>query len=98
MLFMVRFEDHPDKLNIRERFLDAHIKWLDEQSGSVLIGGSLRHEPGDQPVGGLWVVRADSKQAVEAMIETDPFWINGLRQGKEILHWSKAFEDRMVAI
>lgn len=98
MLFIVRFEDHQDKLTTRSQFLDAHIAWLDENRSCVLVGGSLRHELGDPPVGGLWIVRAESKQAVEAIIETDPFWVQGLRQSMEILHWSKAFEDRFVEI
>jgi uncharacterized protein YciI len=60
--------------------------------------GSLRNEPEEQPVGGLWIVEAESKNVIEALIESDPFWVSGLRRQYEILHWSKAFADRKVPV
>jgi len=98
MLFMVRFNDRQDRHETRSMYLQEHIDWLDANSVQVLVGGSLRASPGDNPVGGLWIVDMESKEEVEAVIETDPFWIHGLRSSVEILHWSKAFENRMVQI
>ena len=98
MLFIVRFEDNQNRFEIRKRYLDAHISWLDENKAHVLVGGSLRESPDAQPVGGLWIVNAESKQQVEMLIETDPFWVHGLRKSREILHWSKAFENRYVEV
>jgi len=98
MLFIVRFEDNQDCYETRQRFLEAHISWLDENSEQVLVGGSLRRSLDEQPVGGLWIVNAESIEVVESLIETDPFWVNGLRSSQEILHWSKAFENRMTEI
>lgn len=98
MLFAVRFEDDQGKSATRKQYLDAHIAWLDQHADSVLVGGSLRLEPDTNPVGGLWIVKASSKEAVEALIETDPFWQQGLRSNVEILYWSKAFEDRQVPV
>jgi len=31
-------------------------------------------------------------------LKTDPFYTSGLRQSYEILHWSKANDDRKVLI
>jgi uncharacterized protein YciI len=98
MLFIVRFTDRPDRYEARKRFLQAHIDWLDQHKDRVLVGGSLREAPGEQPVGGLWVVEAESQADIEALIRSDPFWVNGLRQSYEILHWSKAFPDRKVPV
>lgn len=98
MLFVVRFQDDPTQAEKRSLYLEAHIKWLDQYSKQVLVGGSLRQAPDENPVGGLWIVESESKKAVELLIETDPFWTNGLRSGVEILYWSKAFEDRQVAV
>lgn len=98
MLFVVRFEDDQNKYETRKQYLDAHINWLDKHTKQVLVGGSLRKTPDDQPVGGLWIVEAASVQEVELLIESDPFWVHGLRSSREILHWSKAFEDRTVEI
>ena len=95
MLYAVRFHDRADSLATRERFLAAHIAWLAERRDSVLVAGSLRTEPGATPVGGLWIVEADSRADVEAIYATDPFWTEGLRERVEIFYWSKALPDRV---
>lgn len=89
-LFAVRFHDHPGAGDLRRQLLQAHLEWVAAHQDAVRVAGSLRDEPGGTPVGGLWVVRAPSKAAVEALIATDPFTTGGLRAGWEIHHWSKA--------
>jgi uncharacterized protein YciI len=98
MLYVVRFYDRTDRLTVRDQFLRAHVAWLDEHREQVLIGGSLRDAPGIPPVGGLWLVEAQSKAAVEELMKTDPFWVNGLRERYEIFFWSKAFPERKVPV
>lgn len=95
MLYAVRFHDRADRLATRERFLAAHIAWLAERRDRVLVAGSLRDEPGTPPVGGLWVVEAESRADVEAIYATDPFWTEGLRERVEIDFWSKALPERV---
>lgn len=63
---------------------------------AVLVAGSLRVEPGAVPKGGLWVVEAASKQAVLDLIKSDPFYTCGLRQGVEVLYWSKALDTKVL--
>jgi len=98
MLYAVRFFDRPDRLAVRQKYLDAHVSWLDEHRDQILVGGSLRGAPGETPVGGLWIVEAESRQDVEKLFATDPFWVNGLRERYEIFFWSKAFPDRKVQV
>lgn len=98
MLFAVLFEDDQTKFEIRKNLLSEHIDWLDNNKTVVLVGGSLRKAIGDQPNGGLWIVKAHTKEEVQSIVEDDPFWIHGLRKSVEILHWSKAFEDRFVEV
>jgi hypothetical protein len=95
MLYAVRFHDRPDRLATRERFLAAHIAWLAERRDRVLVAGSLRTAPGTPPVGGLWILEADSRAEVEAIYATDPFWTEGLRERVEIHVWSKALPERV---
>ncbi len=90
MLFMVRFTDRPDRLDVRQAHGEAHLAWLAQQAGVIRLGGPLRPREDASPVGAMWLVEAPSAEAIEAMIETDPFWIHGLRAGVEILHWRKA--------
>ncbi len=98
MLFIIRFDDVPDSRELRHRYLDEHLAWLDQRRQQVLVAGSLRETPESIPVGGLWIVEAESRQAARALFQSDPFWVNGLRAGVEILHWSKAFPDEQALV
>lgn len=98
MLFIARFTNNPEKLGLLGQYYPAHIEWLKERESVILVPGAVRTEPDAPPVGGLWIVRADSKAEVEALFRTDPFWVQGLRQSYEILHWSKAFPDKTVPV
>jgi len=98
MLFIVRFFDNQDKAFVRSDNLSQHLNWLKLNSDRILVAGSLRSEPTTNPLGALWIVKADSKADIEDIIKSDPFWICGLRDKYEILHWSKAFEDIRVPV
>lgn len=98
MLFVVIFKDKLNRSDVRENLLQAHIEWLEEHRAIIPIGGSLRHEPEQNPIGGLWIAEAASKQELEKLVHTDPFFTAGLRESYDILHWSKANEGRKVSI
>ena len=98
MLFAVLFADKPGLGELRARHLQAHIEWLELNKDVIPVGGSLRQELGQVPRGGLWIAEANSKNQLEDLLKTDPFYIAGLRQSYEILHWSKANEERKVLI
>lgn len=98
MLFAVFLTDKPDHGHVRAEYLQAHIDWLERHRDVIPVGGSLRHEPSQTPKGALWIAQAESKQQLEALLQTDPFYLAGLRQSHEILHWSKANSERQVLI
>ena len=98
MLFAVIFNDKPYHGEIRAANLRAHIEWLEQNKDVIPIGGSLRHELDEIPKGGLWIAKAESKARLEDLLNTDPFFISGLRESYEILHWSKANAERKVLI
>ncbi|WP_457421946.1 YciI family protein [Roseateles sp. P5_E7] len=89
-LFAVRFHDKPDAGELRRELLQAHLEWVAAQADTLRAAGSLRESPEATPAGGLWVVRAADRAAVEALIATDPFTTGGLRAGWDIFYWSKA--------
>lgn len=92
-LFLVRFTDHPERLDVRTAHLSAHLDWLRANAGHVLLGGVLRPAADAPPAGSAWLVRADSREAVDRLIASDPFWVHGLRKTVDILVWSKALPD-----
>jgi len=89
-LFAVRLHDRPGMAARRRELLQAHLEWVAAHEGLLRVAGSLRESPEATPVGGLWVVRAPDRAAVEALIATDPFTTGGLRERWEIFYWSKA--------
>lgn len=93
MLFAIRFSDHAGKQEVRKKHLQAHLDWLAQRRQTILVAGSLRNEPDQNPLGALWVVEADSAAALVGLYESDPFWQQGLRSSVEVLHWSKAFPE-----
>jgi len=93
MLYAVVFEDAanlgPD---VRRQHTPAHLSFLDKNAARIRAAGPLRAPSGD-PVGGLWLVEADSADAVHALVREDPFWPTGLRQSVRVLAWSQVFAD-----
>lgn len=93
MLHIVRFQDKPGTQEIRNAYMDAHLDWVSKNRSFVLLAGSMRDAPGVPPVGGLWIVDAGNKDDVMKKIKTDPFWINGVREGVEVFFWGMASDD-----
>lgn len=91
MRWVAVFEDAPDKLGVREAFTAAHMAYLHENRGAIVDAGGLRAAPGEAPCGGLWVVDAESRDAVVRLCEQDPFLRNGLRKSFRIYAWGEAF-------
>ena len=96
MLFVVILTDRPGTAAIRQQWLAAHLEWLKQQT-AVRQAGSLRETPDANPVGGCWIVEAPDAAAVSTLLESDPFWANGLRESVRILQWSVAFPERLQA-
>ena len=91
MLFAVLFEDDPAApADLRARHMAAHLDFLEREAEAVGAAGPLFERNGDG-AGGLWLVEAENRSAVEALIERDPFWPTGLRKSQRILAWRQVF-------
>jgi uncharacterized protein YciI len=98
MLFIVQFEDKPGTGELRQKLLEEHFAFLDIRKDKVLVAGSMREIPSDQPIGGLWIVEANDETEVRDVFKDDPFWVNGLRASVRINRWVKAFPDRKTPV
>ena len=98
MLFVAQFEDDPERLDVRRAEMDNHLRYLDERRERILVAGSLRRDPGQDPLGGLWIIEASDRRDAEMLCHGDPFWTRGLRRSVTILHWSKAFPERKTPV
>lgn len=91
MLFAVLFEDNETFASERPRHMPAHLAFLERNAESILSAGPLLNA--DKGDGGLWLVEADSKDEVTALVHADPFWPTGLRKSVKILQWKQVFQD-----
>lgn len=98
MLYVVLFEDNPGLgLEVRRKHMPAHLSFLEKHADRVKAAGPLK-SGSDEPAGGLWLVEAESANAVEALVKDDPFWPTGLRKSVRILRWLQVFaEGRRLA-
>jgi uncharacterized protein YciI len=93
MLYAVLFEDNENLgSDIRRQHMPSHLSFLERNASRIKAAGPLRALAGD-PAGGLWLVEADSPDAVGALVKEDPFWPTGLRRSVRILSWSQVFAD-----
>lgn len=91
-MFAVLFTDDPDRAEARERLMPQHLDFLEHHKDHVLAAGPLRGA-GGEAAGGLWLVEAPDRAAVERLVEEDPFWPTGLRKSVSILEWRRVFAD-----
>lgn len=94
----VIFKDTEAMLEIRanKKLRDAHVAFAHAHP-ELLIGGGLKAEPGADFCGAMWVVEAETRGHVEALIEADPFYIPEYRSF-EIFTWGKILEDQTVTL
>ena len=92
MPYVVLFEDTENAAEIRSAHMDVHKEFLVRNATLIDAAGPLSM-PDCQPAGGLWIVRSDSPEVVQALVEEDPFWSTGLRKSVRILHWHQVFVD-----
>jgi len=96
--WVVIFKDMPEMLEVRatKSLRDAHVKYAKDHP-ELLIGGGLKPELEEDFCGALWVVEAESKAQVEALVRADPFYVAEFRTF-EIFTWGKLLEDQTAVL
>jgi uncharacterized protein YciI len=98
MLFIVLFEDNPEKTSMRLQHIKAHLEFLEKNSKNILGAGPLKEANVEGFSGGLWLVEAGSPEEVRQLYEADPFWPTGLRKSARVLQWSQVFANGKALI
>ena len=93
MIYAVLLEDDASRADARAKHMPDHLSFLERNAASIQAAGPLEDTANSAPAGGLWIVRADSPQAVQALLEADPFWPTGLRKSVRILEWTQVYSD-----
>ncbi len=93
MLYAVLFTDNDEHGGVRQRLMPAHLEFLAQNRDRIRAAGPLRDTADGAAAGGLWLVEAESAEAVAALTRLDPFWTTGLRRSVRVLEWSQVFAD-----
>jgi uncharacterized protein YciI len=93
MLFVVLFEDNPERAHMRGQEMPRHLAFLEHNSGRIKAAGPLKDAGDGEPAGGLWLVDAADAAAVAGLYKADPFWSTGLRKSVRVLEWTQVFAD-----
>lgn len=92
-LFAVLFEDDSRlAAEVRQRHMPAHLAFLERNAAAIRAAGPLAEADG-APGGGLWLVEAPDRAAVETLVHGDPFWPTGLRRSVRVLDWRQVFAE-----
>ncbi|HJP23548.1 MAG TPA: YciI family protein [Alphaproteobacteria bacterium] len=93
MIYAVMFEDEADRIDVRPKHMPDHLSFLERHASSIQAAGPLKDTASGNSAGGLWMVTADSPEAVRSLVEADPFWPTGLRKSVRILEWTQVFSN-----
>lgn len=94
MLFAILFEDDPARADeIRRRGMPAHLAFVERHAQAIRAAGPLRDASDGSAAGGLWLVEAEDRAAVDVLLRADPFWVAGLRRSVRVLIWNQVFAD-----
>lgn len=91
MLFCVTFQDNQGKEHLRQKHMADHLTFLETVGARMLGAGPLFD--GSEGHGGMWLLEAESAEAVQTLVEQDPFWPTGLRKSVAILEWRPVFRE-----
>lgn len=88
MLYSIVCVDKPNSVDLRMELRPAHVEHLKAHASKLLIAGP-HLDDGGSPVGSLLVFEADTKEAVDAFAEGDPYATGGLFQSVTITPWKR---------
>lgn len=91
MLYLLYLEDNPTvSKKIRTERIDAHLAYLDQHKGIILLGGAMLDEDGTTRLGSAFVLNVANRRAAEEFSEKEPFRQAGLYASVRIRRMRRA--------
>jgi uncharacterized protein len=81
----------------RDEHRPRHVEFLREQFNDGRLVKSGPFGPQEDP-GALLIIDADSKADAEALMDRDPFYLNGLVEQRSIRQWNVVFDTNTGTI
>lgn len=70
--------DAPGKNSLREQLSPAHREYMENYTQKILIGGPLMDNSGLKRIGSSFIIQAESREEVEALMAKEPYYVGGL--------------------
>lgn len=86
MLFAIIATDKPGHLPIRTQHRPAHLEFLKSLGDAVRAAGPFLDDTGEM-MGGMVIVDAPDRNAVQRIVDADPFTHVGLFEHVDIRAW-----------
>lgn len=91
MAYIIETFDKPDQMALRVRVRPQHMAYLEANKEKLLACGAKLDDSGEQPNGGLYLVKVETRSEAEKFIADDPFSKAELFERVEITRWRAAF-------
>ncbi len=89
MLWIIYQEDRDDAGDLRARYKDEHLAYLDTHAAHVLLAGAMLADDGPQRLGSTFVVNFPDRASVDAFSAEEPFRKAGLFKTVKIARMRK---------
>ncbi|MBU4611437.1 YciI family protein [Achromobacter sp. GG226] len=93
MPYLIETFDKPGSLDVRRANREAHLVYLEAHRHLLLACGAKLNDDGSDQGGGIYILDVDTRQAAQAFLEADPFFLAGLFERHQIVRWRKAYLD-----
>jgi uncharacterized protein YciI len=97
MRWVAIFQDQPQMMEHRAKYVIEHIAYIKKHQGEILIGGGLKNNPDEIFVGAMWVLEVGNRDKAIQLIEADPFF-NPKYRSYQLFTWGKILEDVNVLL
>jgi uncharacterized protein YciI len=78
VLYIIYQTDRPGARALREATRDAHLAYLEQHKGVVVLGGALIDEDGKTRLGTVLIVNVPGRDAAERFSQNEPYRKAGL--------------------
>ena len=80
--------DHPGLGDQHHK--DAHHAYLTKHRDMIRLAGAVSDDKGREFSGGMWVVEANARELVQALVQSCPFYQSGVHKSYRIAWWGSA--------
>ncbi|CAE6809379.1 YciI family protein [Paraburkholderia haematera] len=91
MLYILYCKDNPRvSVHVRTMHKEAHLAYLADHAGLIVLGGAMLDEDGETRVGSTLILNVGSRAEAEAFSVNEPFRRAGLYASVDIIRMRRA--------